>query len=99
MNSGKICKTEYGQPPQIRGSIVDEVLSRAENIGDRSSALVDKAGQKLERICRDSESCNQCEEKEAVREYPKYFADLANKLERIESNLRMLEDIIRRSEV
>jgi hypothetical protein len=97
MNSGKICKTE--QVTQIRVSIADEVLSRAEYIGDRTFALVDKAGQKLERICRDSQLCNQCEEKEAVREYPKYFADLENKLDRIESNLRMLEDIISRCEV
>jgi len=99
MNSGKICKTGCDQPAQIRVSIADEVLSKAEYIGDRSSALVDRAGQKLERICRDNEPCNQCEEKEAEREYPKYFADLENKLERIESNLRALEDIISRCEV
>lgn len=83
---------------EIQLCAADDVLSKAERIGEMAAALAEMAGSKLWRICRD-QSPDVPEEANCGREYPQYFGQMVDRLKRIEYELRSLEDIITRCEV
>jgi hypothetical protein len=96
---GKMNNAQCGEVRTAPVSVADEILSQASMIGEMAATLTKISGSKLGRICRDQPPGVPCEEKKNGREYPQYFAELADKLKRIEYELRALEDIISRCEV
>ncbi len=82
---------------KIKTTAADEIYNSIERLVNKANDVAGEVSGRLDRVCMPNGP--QCESEEEKRDYPQYFADISNMIDRINKSLDHIGNVMVRCEI